>query len=313
MRLDKVGIIGCGFVGATIAFTLMQSGLFTEMVLIDVDKNKAEGEAMDIGHGIAFSGPIDIYAGEYKDLSDAGSIIITAGVGQKPGETRLDLVNRNVSVYKSIIADIKAYVDDCLLLVVSNPVDILTWVAYKLSGFPSAHVFGSGTVLDSARLKYEIGNRLDVDPRSVHSFIIGEHGDSEVTAWSSVIISGISIDEFCRQKNYPSSRQKRKEISDEVKNSAYEIIEKKSATYYGIAMAVRRICESIVHDEKSILTVSCMQDKDSVSEGIYIGMPAIVGKDGVEQSLKIQLDEEETDELMNSVEALKSVIESIDI
>lgn len=313
MNLSKVGIIGCGFVGATIAFTLMQHSLFREIVLVDADKDKAEGETMDLNHGIPFARPVKIYAGDYSSLKDAGIIIITAGAGQKPGETRLDLVNKNVSIFKQIIPSITKHVKDAILLVVSNPVDILTWVALKLSGFKENHVFGSGTVLDSGRLKYVIGERLKVDPRNVHSFIIGEHGDSEVTAWSSVNISGVKINQFCEMRGYETNEESKSKLSDMVKNSAYEIIDKKGATYYGIAMAVSRICESIVHDEKSILTVSSMQHHYYEADGVCIGMPSVVGRDGVEQVICLDLDGNEARLLKKSVSALNDVINSISI
>ncbi len=313
MNLSKVGIIGCGFVGATIAFSLMQDSLFREMVLIDVDKDKAEGEAMDLNHGIPFAKPINIYAGDYSDLKDAGIIIITAGAGQKPGETRLDLVNKNVAIFKNMIPSITKYVDDAILFVVSNPVDILTWVTLKLSGFKENHVLGSGTVLDSGRLKYVIGTRLNVDPRSVHSFIIGEHGDSEVTAWSSVNISGVPINQFCEMRNYETNDENKMKLSNMVKNSAYEIIDRKGATYYGIAMAVRRICESIVRNEKSILTVSSMQHNYYEADGVCIGMPAVIGNDGIEQVVCLDLDEREAKLFKESINAMKQVINSINM
>ncbi len=313
MNLSKAGIIGCGFVGATIAFTLMQHSLFREIVLIDTDMDKAEGEAMDLNHGIPFARPVKIYAGGYESLKDAGIIIITAGAGQKPGETRLDLVNKNVSIFKQIIPSITEHVKDAILLVVSNPVDILTWVTLKLSGFKENHVFGSGTVLDSGRLKYVIGERLSVDPRNVHSFIIGEHGDSEVAAWSSVNVSGIPVNQFCEMRGYETNEENKNKLSDMVKNSAYEIIDRKGATYYGIAMAVRRICESIVRDEKSILTVSSMQHHYYEADGVCIGMPSIVGNDGVEQVVCIDLDGHEAKLLKKSVSALNNVISSINI
>lgn len=313
MNLSKVGIIGCGFVGATIAFTLMQHSLFREIVLVDADNNKAEGEAMDLNHGIPFARPVKIYAGDYSSLKDAGVIIITAGAGQKPGETRLDLVNKNVNIFKQIIPSITEHVKDAILLVVSNPVDILTWVTLKLSGFKENHVFGSGTVLDSGRLKYVIGERLSVDPRNVHSFIIGEHGDSEVAAWSSVNISGVPINQFCEMRGYETNEEGKSKLSDMVKNSAYEIIDKKGATYYGIAMAVRRICESIVRDEKSILTVSSMQHHYYEADGVCIGMPSVVGHDGVEQVICLDLDGHEAGLLKKSVGALNNVINSISI
>lgn len=313
MNLSKVGIIGCGFVGASIAFTLMQHSLFREIVLIDADKDKAEGEAMDLNHGIPFARPVKIYAGDYPDLEDAGVIIITAGAGQKPGETRLDLVNKNVNIFKKIIPSITKYVKDAILLVVSNPVDILTWVALKLSGFKENHVFGSGTVLDSGRLKYVIGERLAVDPRNVHSFIIGEHGDSEVAAWSSVNISGIPVNQFCEMRGYETDDEGKQRLYEMVKNSAYEIIDRKGATYYGIAMAVRRICESIVRNEKSILTVSSMQHHYYEADGVCIGMPSVVGNDGVEQVICLDLDGHEVGLLKKSVGALNDVINSISI
>lgn len=313
MNLSKVGIIGCGFVGATIAYTLMQSSIFREMVLIDVDKEKAVGEAMDLNHGIPFASPISIYAGEYSDLKDAGIIIITAGAGQKPGETRLDLVNKNVAIFKSIVPSITKHVSDAILLVVSNPVDILTWVTLKLSGFKESHVIGSGTVLDSGRLKYVIGEHLKVDPRSVHSFIIGEHGDSEVTAWSSVNVSGIPVNQFCEMRGYETHEENKVKLSNMVKNSAYEIIDRKGATYYGIAMAVKRICESIVRNEKSILTISSMQHHYYEADGVCIGMPAVVGNDGVEQVVCIDLDGHEAELFKKSVDALCEVINKIDI
>ena len=198
----KVAVVGCGFVGAACAFSLMQSGLFSEMVLIDSDPAKAEGEALDIGHGVPFAKPIKIYAGDYDDIKNASLIVITAGANQKPGETRLDLVKKNIGIFKSIIPEIKKRNFKGILLIVANPVDILTTVALKLSGFPENRVFGSGTVLDTARLKSELGERLNVDPRSVHAFIIGEHGDSEIAAWSSANVSGIPLRKFCEMRGH---------------------------------------------------------------------------------------------------------------
>lgn len=232
----KAAIIGCGFVGSSTAFALMQSRLFTEMVLLDVDFDKADGEAMDIAHGIPFAGQMKIYAGNYEDIADAAIIIVTAGANQKPDETRLDLVNKNVAVYKSIIPRITEQGFEGILLVVSNPVDILTYVAVKLSGFPEKRVIGSGTVLDTARLKYALSEHLGVDSRNLHSFIIGEHGDSEIAAWSSTNVSGIPLDDFCEMRGHFNHTQAMREIAEDVKNSAYEIIEKKDATYYGIAV-----------------------------------------------------------------------------
>lgn len=307
-NVRKVVMIGCGFVGAACSFAIMKSGLFSEMVLIDADKSKAEGEALDISHGVPFAKPIKIYAGDYDDIKDASLIIVTAGANQKPGETRLDLVKKNISIFKSIIPEIKKREFNGVLLIVANPVDILTTVAQKLSGLPDNKVIGSGTVLDTARLKYELGNHLNVDSRSVHAFIIGEHGDSEIAAWSSANVSGIPLNKFCEMRGHFNHDEAMKRIAENVKNSAYEIIEKKKATYYGVAMAVKRICEAIVRDEKSILPISSMMKGDFGINGISLSMPAIVGKDGVECLVPIQLNEEEISKLQQSAQTLKNTL-----
>ena len=304
----KAAIVGCGFVGSASAFALMESSLFSEMVLIDADRNRAEGEALDISHGLPFSKPMKIYAGDYSDISDAAVVIVTAGAGQKPGETRLDLVKKNVGIFRSVIPQIAEYNKDGILLIVANPVDILTYTAAKLSGFPENRVFGSGTVLDTARLKYLLGQHLEVDSRTVHAFIIGEHGDSEIAAWSSANVSGIPLHDFCEMRGHFEHEKAMIEIAENVKNSAYKIIEKKKATYYGIAMSVKRICEAIVRDEKSILPISSIQNTEDIN-GVALSMPAIVGKNGVEGLVPIHLDESERDALKKSAETLKAVLE----
>ena len=308
----KVAIIGCGFVGSSSAFALMQSGLFSEMVLIDADVNRAEGEALDISHGLPFAKPMKIYAGSYEDIADAAIVIVTAGAGQKPGETRLDLVKKNVEIFKSIIPEIAKQDFKGILLIVANPVDILTYVAAKLSKLPQGRVFGSGTVLDSARLKYLLGEHLDVDNRSVHAFIIGEHGDSEMAAWSSANVSGIPLNDFCEMRGYFKHEESMKKILEEVKNSAYEIIEKKHATYYGIAMSVRRICEAIIRDEKSILPVSSIQKGEYGIENVALSLPAIVGREGVEKVVPIKLSDTEKEELIKSASTLKNVLDTVE-
>lgn len=308
----KVAIIGCGFVGSSSAFALMQSGLFSEMVLIDADVNRAEGEALDISHGLPFAKPMKIYAGSYEDIADAAIVIVTAGAGQKPGETRLDLVKKNVEIFKSIIPEIAKQDFNGILLIVANPVDILTYVAAKLSKLPQGRVFGSGTVLDSARLKYLLGEHLDVDNRSVHAFIIGEHGDSEMAAWSSANVSGIPLNDFCEMRGYFKHEESMKKILEEVKNSAYEIIEKKHATYYGIAMSVRRICEAIIRDEKSILPVSSIQKGEYGIENVALSIPAIVGREGVEKVVPIKLSDTEKEELIKSANTLKNVLGTVE-
>lgn len=313
VNLRKVAMIGCGFVGSASAFCLMQSGLFSEMVLLDVNKDKAEGEALDIAHGVPLTRPMKIYAGDYDDIVDAAIIVITAGANQKPGETRLDLVKKNVAILKSIIPEIANRHCRGILLVVSNPVDILTYAALKISGFPKSRVIGSGTVLDTSRLKHLLGEHLGVDSRSVHAFIIGEHGDSEIAAFSSANVSGIPVHEFCELRGFYHHEKATKEFADKVKNSAYVIIEKKQATYYGIAMAVKRICEVILRDEKSILPISTLMEGAYGIRDVVLSMPAIVGKDGVELQVPIALSEEELKSLQESAALLKEVIEGISI
>ena len=307
IKYRKVAIVGCGFVGASTAYSLMRSGLFSEIVLIDRNMAKAEGEALDISHGLPFSKPAKVYAGEYKDLADAEIVIVTAGAGQKPGETRLDLVKKNVAIFKQIIPQISQYNKDCILLIISNPVDILTLAAAKIGGFKPNMVFGSGTVLDTARLKFLLGEHLGVDPRSVHAFIIGEHGDSEIAVWSSANVSGIPLHRFCEMRGFFDHETATKQIADNVKNSAYEIIEKKGATYYGIATTVTRICEAIVRDEKSILPVSSIIDGAYGVDNVAISLPAIVGKDGIEAIAPINLSEDEALRLKESADLLKKI------
>lgn len=303
----KVAMIGCGFVGSASCFALMQSGLFREMVLIDTNKDKAEGEALDISHGLPFAKPMDIYAGDYSDISDAAIVIVSAGAAQKPGETRLDLVKKNVGIFKSIMPNIKNSGFEGILLIVANPVDILTAVARELTGFPESRVFGSGTVLDTARLKYLLGEHLGVDSRTVHAFIIGEHGDSEIVAWSSANVSGVPLHDFCEMRGHFKHEESMIAIAESVKNSAYEIIQKKQATYYGIAMTIRRICEAIIRDEESILPVSVALHGDFGLDGVTLSMPAIVGRSGIETLVPIKLSAEEQAKLSASAETLKKV------
>lgn len=309
---QKVAIIGCGFVGSSIAFTLMQRSTFSEMVLIDADVKKAEGEALDISHGLPYSAPMEIYAGGYDDLTDAALIIIAAGANQKEGETRLDLIDRNLSIFSRIIPELKKRNCQGIILVVSNPVDILTYAAIKMSGFPPERVIGSGTVLDTARLKYLLSRQLDVDARSVHAVIIGEHGDSELAVWSGANISGVDLSHFCELRglfHYKASMQK---TYSEVRDSAYEIIRRKGATYYGIAMAVARIAESITRDEHSILPVSTLLNGEYGIEGLCLSIPSVVGSLGVEKILDIPLSGTEQRELTASAEALREAKEHAD-
>ena len=313
INFRKAVMVGCGFVGSASVFALMQSGLFSEIAMIDADMDKAEGEAMDISHGIPFAKHMRVYAGDYDDVRDAGIVIVTAGANQKPDETRLDLVHKNVGIFKSIIPEIASRDFKGILLVVANPVDILTAVAQKLSGLPENRVIGSGTVLDTGRLKTRLSEHLGVDSRSIHAFIIGEHGDSEIAAFSSANVSGIPLNDFCEMKGHFNHDESEKFIAEDVKNAAYEIIQRKRATYFGVAMAVKRICECIVRDEKSILPVSTMMHGEQGIEGVVLSMPCVVGGDGIETQVPIKLDEDEAKRLRESADILKGIMAELDI
>ncbi|MDO4401271.1 MAG: L-lactate dehydrogenase [Coriobacteriia bacterium] len=309
----KVGIIGCGFVGSATAFSLMRSGLFSQMVLIDADHDRAEGEALDIGHGVPLNKPMEIYAGDYVDLSDASVVVITAGAGQKPGETRLDLVQKNVAIFKSIVPQINASGFDGILLVVSNPVDILTDVTMKLSNLPEERVFGSGTVLDSARLKYALGNLLGVDPRHVHARMLGEHGDSEFPNWGSANVSGIPIDECLHLRGVEHPLERMDQIADEVRHSAYVIIEKKRMTNYGIAACVTKILDCIMRDAKSIMTVSTRVVGTGDAEGVVMSVPAVIGSRGVELKVPLRLNYEEKRQMKASADTMREIMSQVDL
>lgn len=309
----KVAVVGCGFVGAATAFALMQSKLFSEMIMIDANEEKAKGEALDIAHGIPFAGQMSIKAGNYDDAADAAIIVVTAGAAQKPGETRLDLVHKNVAIFKTIIPEIAKRDFGGILLIVANPVDILTYVAVKMSGLPENRVFGSGTVLDTARFKYALSKELGVDSKSVHSFIIGEHGDSEIAAWSSANVSGIPVNDFFEMRGVYNHRDSMKSISEGVKNSAYDIIALKGASYYGIAMAVKRICEAIIRDEKSILPVSSMMHGEYGIDNICLSMPTLIGAHGLETQVPISLNYAESTALQQSANALKKVAAELNL
>ncbi|MGN8913396.1 L-lactate dehydrogenase [Anaerofustis butyriciformans] len=311
LNKQKIAIIGLGMVGSSIAFSLMQEGIFSEIVLIDKDRKKAKGEAMDLSHGIPFCENINIYEGDYDDIKDCYVVIITAGANQEKGETRIDLIDKNLKIYKSIIPNITKTSFEGILLVVSNPVDILTYVTLKLSGYDKKRVIGSGTVLDSARFQYMLGRHLNVDSKSIHAFIIGEHGDSELAVWDSSDIGGMKINNFCELRGHFNHEQSMNEIFSGVKNSAYEIIERKGATYYGIAMAVKGICTALVKDEHSILPVSSYIDGEYGLNDICISIPSIVCMKGIDKVLEIPLSKREKENLFNSASKLKDVLESL--
>lgn len=311
--IHKATIVGAGFVGSTTAYTLMLSGLFSELVIIDINETKAKGEVMDMNHGIPFAKPVKIYQGTYEDCRHSDLIIITAGANQKEGETRIDLVHKNTAIFKSIMSQIVKYTDpsETILLVVTNPVDILTYVTWKLSGFPAGRVLGSGTVLDTARFRYLIGEHVGVDTRNVHGYILGEHGDSELAAWSLTNIAGIPMEDYCRSCGGCRDSIDMTNIFNSVKNAAYEIIKAKGATYYAVALAVQRISEAIMRDEHSILTVSSIMDGQYGLKDVSISVPTIVDRQGINRVIEVPLAPQEQALLNKSADTLKDVIKQL--
>ena len=309
----KAAIIGCGFVGSASAFALIQRGLFTELVLIDANRAKAEGEAMDLSHGLPYIVSMDVYAGSYDDIADCALIVIAAGANQKEGQTRLDLIHQNVAVFDQVIPQITARPFEGTLLIVTNPVDVLTYAAFRISGLPAHRVMGSGTVLDTARMKYLLGEHLQVDSRSIDAFISGEHGDSELAVWSGANVSGIPLNDFCEMRGKFDHKAAMDRLYESVRGSAYEIIRRKGATYYGIAMAVARIASAIVRDERAVLPISAVLGGQYDLRELALSVPAIVGRRGVEQILEIPLSDQERQELAVSAGQLREVIKQLDL
>ena len=312
MEKQKVAIIGTGQVGSSFAYALMISGGAREVVLIDRNEKRAMGEAMDLNHGLSFTDPMKIHASDYSAVSDADIIVITAGAAQKPGQSRLDLVKTNTEIFRGIIEEIKKYNNTAILLVVTNPVDILTYVALKLSGFPKERVIGSGTVLDSARFRYLISENFGVDPRSIHAYIIGEHGDSEVPVWSHTNIAGIPINDFhevCGGRCSPDIDLDK--IFDNVKEAAYHIIEGKGSTNYAIGLALVRIIKAILRNENRVLPVSVYVDDYYGIGDVVLSLPSIVSRKGAETVLKMELAEDEKNRLLLSASTLKKIISDL--
>jgi L-lactate dehydrogenase len=305
--MPKLVIVGAGSVGTTLAYTLQITGVATEIVLIDSNQELAAGQVMDMNHGLSFVPPVQIYAGEYPDCKGADVIIITAGARQKLGETRLDLVDHNAQICKSIVDSIAPYTSEALLLVVTNPVDIMTYAVVKRSGLPAHQVIGSGTVLDSARFRYLLGQHCEIDTHNVHAYVIGEHGDSEVLLWSQVRMAGTSLELFCKHCKGGCAPLDKTEITEAVKNSAYHIIEAKGSTNYGVALAVTKIVETIIRDENSALTVSMMLSGEYGVSDCCLSVPCIVNKEGVSRIVEAELDQTEENDLKRSALILKDV------
>ena len=305
--MPKVVIVGAGSVGTTLAYTLEITGVATEIVLIDSNRELAESQVMDMNHGLPFVPPVHIHAGEYPDCKEADVIIVAAGARQKPGETRLDLVDRNAQICKSIVDSITPYTTEALFLVATNPVDIMTCAVVKHSGLPPRQVIGSGTVLDSARFRYLLGQHCTIDTHNVHAYVIGEHGDSEVLLWSQVRMAGTSLELFCAHCARGCAPLDKTEITEAVKNSAYHIIEAKGSTNYGVALAVTKIVEAVVRDEHSVLTVSMMLDGEYGINDCCLSVPCIVTKKGVSRIVEAELDHGERNDLDRSAEVLRNI------
>jgi L-lactate dehydrogenase len=307
----KIGIIGSGAVGTTFAYSLIISGLSSQIVLVDVNKQRAEGEAMDLNHGVPFASPTRIWAGEYSDCEDADVVVIAVDKGQRIKQSRLELAAGNYELFKEIVPSITKYNNDCILLVVTNPLDVMTYAALKLSGFPKNRVIGSGTALDTARLRFLLGDYLKIDPRNVHAYIIGEHGDTEVPVWSLANVAGIRLKDYCPLCRVEYNVDEFSKLFLQVKNAGYEIIQRKGRTNYAVALALTKIVQSILRDENAILTVSTfLEDYHGVSN-ICLSVPVVLGKDGVREIIKLPLDQREVSDFQRSARIIADVTNSL--
>ena len=310
-RVNRVILIGTGAVGCSYAYSLINQGIAEELVLIDVNEFRAEGEVMDLNHGLPFApSAMKIWKGSYQDCKDADLIVITAGLAQKPGETRLDLINKNTTVFKEIVQSVMKNQFDGIFLVATNPVDIMTYVTWQESGLPKERVIGSGTTLDTARLRYMLGDYFEIDPRNIHAYIIGEHGDTELPVWSHTTIGVEKLDSFLeRDTRYDKAQLEA--IFEDVRDAAYDIIERKGATFYGIGMSLVRITKAIFHNENSILPVSVFLEGQYGQKDIYIGVPAVINRNGIKQIIEINLSSDEKQKFDHSVEVLRSIMKPI--
>jgi len=308
----KVSIIGCGNVGTRYAYALLLKGVVRQIILVDVDRKRLEGEVMDLSHGAPYISPVEIIAGDYPDIINSDLVVITAGKKQKPDQTRLDLAKDNVELYRKIIPEIVKYASSAILLIVSNPVDVLSYAAYKFSSKPAKEVIGSGTVLDTARFRSLLSNHCQVDPRNIHAYILGEHGDSEFPVWSRAMIGGVLFKDYCLTCKNASTCQHDEELNKifmEVRDSGYKIVERKQETSYGIGLALVRITQGVINDEKAILPVSSLVEDYLGINDVYSSLPAVIDKEGVREVLKIELDPQEEQAFKNSANAIKRVIE----
>ncbi|RWZ60074.1 L-lactate dehydrogenase [Halobacillus fulvus] len=311
-RVNRVALIGTGAVGSSYAFALLNQGVADELVLIDLNKDKAEGDAMDLNHGLAFApSTTKIWYGDYSDCRSADIVVITAGANQKPGETRLDLLEKNTSIFKTIVESVMGSGFDGIFLVATNPVDILTYMTWKFSGLPSHRVIGSGTILDTARLRFQLSEYFEVATKNVHAYIMGEHGDSELPVWSHANVAGRSI--FDRIQDHPDRYHTSDldNIFEQVRDAAYHIIERKGATHYGIAMGLVRLTKAILHNENAVLTVSGYLEGHYDQDDLYIGVPAIINRRGVKEIIQLNLTAEEKDQFHKSASLLKDTMKPV--
>lgn len=307
----KIAIIGAGSVGTTFAYSILIRGLASEIVIIDINKERAEGEAMDLNHGMPFAYPTKVWAGDYPDCKDADIVVIAVDKGQKIEQSRLELAEGNFQIMKQIIPSITRYNKDCILLVVTNPLDVMTYAALKLSGFPKNKVIGSGTILDTSRLRYLLGEYLQVDPRNVHAYIIGEHGDSEVPVWSLANVAGIRLRDYCPLCNVPYDLDDFNKLFLKVRNAGYEIVKRKGRTFYAVALGMTKIVEGILRNENAVLTVSCfLEDYHGVSD-ICLSVPVVLNRNGVKETIRLPLDKNEIEDFQKSATIIKNVAHSI--
>lgn len=310
---SRVAIVGTGNVGSTFAYALLLSGLAAEIVLIDANRGKAEGEAMDLNHAVPFTHPTRLWAGDYADCAGAAVTVLTAGANQKPGQSRLDCLQANTRIWREIVPQIAQHNPRGILLVATNPVDVLTYTALKLSGLPAARVLGSGTILDTARFRFLLSQHFGVDARSVHAYIIGEHGDSEVPVWSLANIAGMHLPEYCRAQGLPYDREQMQKIFESTRDAAYRIIERKGATYYAVAAGLLRITQSILRHQNTVLSVSSlMGDYYGISD-VCFSLPTVVDRGGIQRVLRLELNETETAQLRRSAEVLAKTIAALEL
>lgn len=312
----KIAILGAGNVGATIAYTLTMSGMASEIVLIDVNGEKARGEAMDILQGTPFCAPVNIYASDYASAQDADIVIITAGAARKPGQTRIDLAQGNVNIIRSVMPQIVKYAPDAVYIVVSNPVDILTYAVVKMFGLKEHQVIGSGTMLDSARLRSSLAEHVNLNPKNVHGYVFGEHGDTSMVPWSLVTIAGMEMSQYCTHvcdRHNMCGKIELHDIEDDMRTSGSKVIKFKGATFYAVSLAVRRIVECILQDSESVLTVSSLIHNRYGIDDVCLSLPFVIGARGIKREITPPLPPHEVEQLQKSAEALKKVIASVSL